>query len=104
MNKVALSGTARKEIGTKYAAQLRREKRVPCVLYGGKETVHFSVEESALNKLVFTPELNGVEFDLDGKEDPCLGSREAIPSPNGSRDPRGFRGIGREEGGRPLLY
>ena len=68
MNKVALSGTARKEIGTKYAAQLRREKRVPCVLYGGKENFHFSVDESALNKLVFTPELNGVELDVDGKK------------------------------------
>ncbi len=46
MNKVALSGTIRNEIGTKYAAQLRREKRVPCVLYGGENTVHFSVDES----------------------------------------------------------
>ena len=68
MNKVALSGTTRNANGTKGAAQLRREKRVPCVLYGGDDTVHFSVEEAALNKLVFTPELNGVELDLDGKK------------------------------------
>lgn len=66
MNKVALSGSIRNEIGSKYAAQLRREKRVPCVLYGGDKTVHFSVDESALNKLVFTPELNGIDLDLDG--------------------------------------
>ena len=66
MNTVALSGNLRTSTGTKYAAQLRREKRVPCVLYGGENTVHFSVDEAALNKLVFTPEVNGVELDLDG--------------------------------------
>ena len=68
MNKVALSGTVRTDIGSKYAAQLRREKRVPCVLYGGEKPVHFSVEEAALAKLVFAPELNGVELELDGNK------------------------------------
>lgn len=66
MNTVALSGTVRTTTGSKDAAQLRREKRVPCVLYGGENVVHFSVEESLLNKLVFTPEVNGIELDLDG--------------------------------------
>ncbi len=66
MNTVALSGTLRQAVGTKYAAQLRREKRVPCVLYGGGKSIHFSVEESALRHIVFTPELVGVEIELDG--------------------------------------
>ena len=66
MNTVALSGTLRQAVGTKYAAQLRREKRVPCVLYGGGESIHFSVEETALRHIVFTPELVGVEIELDG--------------------------------------
>lgn len=64
MNKVSLSGTVRDAIGTKHAAQLRREKRVPCVLYGGDQPVHFSVEESALRNIVFTPEVNTIELDL----------------------------------------
>ena len=68
MNKIALAGTARTQIGTKYAAQLRRNKQVPCVLYGGETPIHFSVDEAALGKLVFTPELNGVELDIDGKQ------------------------------------
>lgn len=68
MNTVALSGTLRKAVGTKDAAQLRREKRVPCVLYGGENTVHFSVDEAALRKVVFTPEVNGVELDIDGNK------------------------------------
>jgi large subunit ribosomal protein L25 len=68
MNTVALSGTVRTTIGSKDAAQLRRDKRVPCVLYGGDKVVHFSVEESVLGKLVFTPEVNGIELDLDGEK------------------------------------
>ncbi|MCB0769408.1 MAG: 50S ribosomal protein L25 [Flavobacteriales bacterium] len=68
MNKIALAGTTRTQVGTKYAAQLRRNKQVPCVLYGGEAPVHFSVDEAALRKLVFTPELNGVELDIDGKK------------------------------------
>ena len=65
MNKIALTGTTRTNLGTKYAAQLRRTKQVPCVLYGGESTVHFSLDEVALNKVVFTGEMNGVEIDLD---------------------------------------
>lgn len=68
MNKVALSGSVREQIGTKYAAQLRRAKRVPCVLYGGESTVHFSVDEAALRKVVFTPEVNTIELDLGGQK------------------------------------
>ena len=67
MNKVALSGTVRTATGTKDAAQLRREKRVPCVLYGSEQPVHFSVEENALRSIVFTPEVNTVEIDLEGR-------------------------------------
>jgi large subunit ribosomal protein L25 len=66
MNKVSLSGSVREQIGTKTASRLRREKRVPCVLYGGGSPVHFSVDEAALRKIVFTAEFNGVELDIDG--------------------------------------
>ncbi|MBK9175350.1 MAG: 50S ribosomal protein L25 [Flavobacteriales bacterium] len=68
MNKVALSGAVRNQVGTKGAAQLRRSKRVPCVLYGGSGVVHFSVEEASLRKVVFTPEVNGIELDIDGSK------------------------------------
>lgn len=66
MNKIALSGNPRTDIGGKYAAQLRRNKQVPCVLYGGKSNVHFSVDEAALGKLIFTPNLNGIELSIGG--------------------------------------
>jgi large subunit ribosomal protein L25 len=68
MNTIALSGTPRTNLGTKYAAQLRRTKQVPCVLYGGESTLHFSVDGAALKKLIFTPELNGAEIEIEGRK------------------------------------
>jgi len=66
MNKIELTGTPRTSTGTKYAAQLRRAKQVPCVLYGGANTIHFSVDEAALGKVVFTAAMSGIELDIAG--------------------------------------
>jgi large subunit ribosomal protein L25 len=68
MKKVELTATKRASQGTKGAATIRRAKRVPCVLYGGSGTVHFSVDEPALRKLVFTPEAYRIELDIDGEK------------------------------------
>ncbi len=68
MKKVELIGTPRTVQGTKGAAQLRREKRVPCVLYGGDTTMHFSVEEGPLNKIVHSPEVYRIELDINGEK------------------------------------
>ena len=68
MKKVELTATKRASEGTKGADTLRRAKRVPCVLYGGSDTVHFSVDEPALRKLVFTPEAYRIELDIDGEK------------------------------------
>jgi len=66
MNRIELSGNARQQTGTKSAAQLRRAKRVPCVLYGGTGVTHFSVDEAALRKVVFTSQINGIDLVIDG--------------------------------------
>jgi large subunit ribosomal protein L25 len=68
MKKVELSATARPKTGTTGATLVRREKRVPCVLYGDSGTVHFSVDEAALKKIVFTPESYRIELDIDGQK------------------------------------
>ncbi len=68
MKKVELVATKRASEGTKGATTIRRAKRVPCVLYGGADTVHFSVDEAALRKLVFTPESYRIELDIDGEK------------------------------------
>ena len=60
-------------IGTKRAAQekheardLRAEGKVPCVLYGGKEQIHFSTPTISLKGLVYTPEVHTVDLNIDG--------------------------------------
>lgn len=68
MKKVEFTGTLRTTQGTKGAAQLRRAKLVPCVLYGGESPIHFSLEEAPLNKLVHTPDVYRIELDIDGKK------------------------------------
>ena len=68
MKKVELVATKRASEGTKGATTIRRAKRVPCVLYGGADTVHFSVDEAALRKLVYTPESYRIELDIDGEK------------------------------------
>ena len=50
-----LQGELRTDLGKKATNLLRAEGKVPCVLYGGKENVHFSVVEKDLQKLLYTP-------------------------------------------------
>jgi large subunit ribosomal protein L25 len=67
MKTVKLSGSPRENVGKKDAKTQRREGRVPCVLYGGKEQVHFSADEKQFIPIVFTPEVMFIEIDLGGK-------------------------------------
>jgi large subunit ribosomal protein L25 len=66
MKSVAMSGSLRANVGKKDAKALRVQGLVPCVLYGGKEQVVFSVTEKAFKPLVYTPDVHTVELNLDG--------------------------------------
>lgn len=61
-----LKGELRTDLGKKATKVLREENKVPCVLYGGKENVHFSVVEKDLSKLVYTPLVYLVKVTVDG--------------------------------------
>ena len=67
MKTVSLSGSPRESVGKKGAASLRTEGKVPAVIYGGKEQVHFSIAENEAKKLVFTPNVYLIEVEIDGK-------------------------------------
>lgn len=67
MKTVSMSGSLRENVGKKDAKALRRAKRVPCVIYGGKEQLHFSVEEAAFKPLVYSPEIAFVELTIGDK-------------------------------------
>ncbi|TAH01542.1 MAG: 50S ribosomal protein L25/general stress protein Ctc [Sphingobacteriales bacterium] len=68
MNIIAISGSQRENVGKRDAKQLRYEGKVPAVLYGGTSQLHFSVYSPDLKDLVYTPEVNFVEIDVDGKK------------------------------------
>lgn len=68
MKIVSLSGSPRANVGKKDAAQLRRKGQIPCVLYGGKEQVHFSADERAFKNIIYTPDVCFVDLDLNGKK------------------------------------
>ncbi len=68
MEKIEIKAEKRKETGKKATKQLRKEEKVPCVLYGGKENIHFTAEEKAFKKLVYTPKAFLVDLFLDGVE------------------------------------
>jgi len=72
MKKVSLSGSLRENVGKKDAKKNRREGKVPCVLYGGKEQIHFQMEEKAFVKIVFTPEVYILNLTIEGKEYTCM--------------------------------
>lgn len=46
---------------------LRNQGKVPCVLYGGEKQVYFSATENDLNKLVNTPDVFLVKFEVEGE-------------------------------------
>ena len=66
MKTIAISGSLRENVGKRDAKGLRYEGKVPAVLYGGKDQVHFAVEITALKDAIYSPEANFVEIDLNG--------------------------------------
>ena len=68
MKTVSLSGSPRENVGKKDAKKHRREGKVPCVLYGGKEQVHFTIPEKEFSKIIFTPEVYILKISINGSE------------------------------------
>lgn len=66
MKSVEIKGSLRASVGKPDAKKLRKEDKVPSVLYGTKEPVHFSAPVKAFKKLVYTPDAYLVDLDIDG--------------------------------------
>ncbi len=67
MKTVSMSGSLRENVGKKDAKALRKQGKVPCVIYGGKEQLHFSVNEADFRHLVYSPEIAFVELNIADK-------------------------------------
>ncbi|MFU8844187.1 MAG: 50S ribosomal protein L25/general stress protein Ctc [Bacteroidales bacterium] len=68
MKSVSMSGSLRGNVGKKDAKKQRREEKVPCVLYGGKEQIHFTVDVADFKKIIFTPEVYLIKLNINGNE------------------------------------
>ena len=64
MKSITINGSKRESVGKKATKALRNAGQVPCVLYGGDQPVHFSAEELAFSKLVYTPNAHTVVIAL----------------------------------------
>jgi len=67
MKTVKLSGSSRANVGKVDAAALRAKGHVPCVIYGGKEQIHFHADIRSFKPIIFTPNAHIIEIDVDGK-------------------------------------
>ena len=67
MKTFELKGTKREGLGKKATKALRSSDNIPCVLYGGSETVNFQVSTGDVRKLIYTPEIFLVSLTIDGK-------------------------------------
>jgi large subunit ribosomal protein L25 len=68
MKTVALTGELRADLGTKHSRAMRNEGKVPCVLYGGGDHIHFYVYSPDFKALVYTPNTYKVQLTIDGKK------------------------------------
>jgi large subunit ribosomal protein L25 len=66
MKSITINGSQRESVGKKSTKALRNAGQVPCVLYGGDKPVHFSANELAFSKLVYTPNAHTVVIALEG--------------------------------------
>jgi large subunit ribosomal protein L25 len=68
MKTIVINGSFRKELGKKSSKELRKANNVPCVVYGGKENIHFYTHENNFKNLVYTPDAHLVNLKIEGKE------------------------------------
>ncbi len=67
MEVLSIAGEARTELGKKSTKEIRRNNRVPAVIYGGEKEVHFSVDSLDVRSLIYTADFKIAEITVDGK-------------------------------------
>jgi large subunit ribosomal protein L25 len=73
MKTIEIEGTlrpiaARSSDKVRALREIRKNYGVPCVLYGGKENVHFTVPSGKLRGAVYTPDIYIINLNVDGKK------------------------------------
>jgi large subunit ribosomal protein L25 len=72
MKTLEIIGFKRANLGKNEAKELRKAASVPCVMYGGKEHIHFHVPMFLFRDLVYTPKAHMVELNIEGSKHRCV--------------------------------
>lgn len=65
MKSITIKGSKRESVGKVATKALRNADKVPCVLYGGEQVIHFAAEEKAFKGLVYTPNVYTAKIELE---------------------------------------
>ncbi|WP_054559064.1 50S ribosomal protein L25/general stress protein Ctc [Croceitalea dokdonensis] len=65
MKSITIKGSKRESVGKVATKALRNAGKVPCVLYGGDNAMHFSADELAFKHLVYTPNAYTAVIELE---------------------------------------
>ena len=68
MKSIEIKSSIRQKIGKVDSKSLRKNGSVPCVLYGGKDIIHFSATEISFKDLVYTAAAHTVTLDFGDKK------------------------------------
>lgn len=66
MKSLTIQGKKRESVGKVETRALRNADQVPCVVYGGDKSIHFSTDARSFKDLVYTPEAHTVVLELEG--------------------------------------
>lgn len=72
MKTIKVQGELRSDLGKSVSRRLRSEGKVPAVIYGGNEPMHITVLPLAVRGLVYSPEFQIVEIDVNGATHRCI--------------------------------
>ncbi len=72
MKSITIDGQLRTESGKKATRQLRSQKLVPGVIYGGNKEINFSAPASAFKSIVYTSEFMLADISVDGSSYRCI--------------------------------
>jgi large subunit ribosomal protein L25 len=72
MKTITIEGQIRTEFGKAATRQLRSEKKVPAVIYGGAKEINFFAPASAFKSIVYTPEFMLAEINVEGNSYKCV--------------------------------
>ncbi len=72
MKSITIEGQLRTDSGKKATRQLRSQKQVPGVIYGGSQEINFSAPATAFKDIIYTPDFMLAEVKIDGKSYRCI--------------------------------